>query len=358
MIKIFKNYPRARRIIAAGSTKASIINDEGVQIDLRIVKSGSFGAALQYFTGSKAHNVKLRNIAKTKKMKLNEYGLFKGKKQVAGDTEESIYHRLGLKIMPPELREDRGEIEHAQHDDFPKLITNEDILGDLHIHSTYSDSDATIRDLAVYALKKHYQYILIADHSRSAYYAHGLEIARLKKQWQEIDRLNKQLSGITILKGIEADILKNGHIDYPDSILKQFDLVIASVHQGFKSNVTERMIAAMENPNVDIIGHPTGRLISSREGYIIDINRVMEAARATGTWLELNSYWDRLDLNDILLKKARDMGIKISFGTDAHSVDGLEWIKYGVATARRGWLEPRDVVNTYKLDQLLKSRKK
>lgn len=355
LIRAFINYPGKDRVIASGSTKASIINHDGIQIDLRIVPSISYGAALQYFTGSKEHNVKLRNLAKSRKMKLNEYGLFQGKKRIAGRTEKSIYQKLGLKMIPPELREDRGEIEIAQRGRLPKLVDTADIKGDLHVHSSYSDSDATIKDLSRRAIEKGYEYILIADHSISAYYAHGLDVHRLKEQWREIDRLNKQQSGIIIMKGIEVDILKNGRLDYPDDILRQFDLVIASIHQGFKSNVTERIISAMENANVDIVAHPTGRLISSREGYSIDIQKIMKAARATGTWLELNAFWDRLDLNDIHLKMARELGIKISIGTDAHSIDGLEWIKYGVATARRGWLENKDIVNTCTPDQLLKS---
>ncbi len=291
-------------------------------------------------------------------MKLNEYGLFKGKKRVAGKTEEGIYRKLGIRMMPPELREDHGEIEMAQQGTIPALITERDIKGDLHMHSSYSDSDAIIRDLAIRARELGYEYIVIADHSRSAHYAHGLEIDRLAEQWREIDRLNKQLPGMKILKGIEVDILKKGRLDYPDRILERFDLVIASIHQGFKSNVTERMIAAMENPHVDIIAHPTGRLISSREGYSLDIDKIMQAARRTGTWLELNAFWDRLDLNDIHLRKAKEMGIKIAIGSDAHSIKGLEWMKYGVATARRGWLEPDDVVNTYSLNRLLEHKKK
>ncbi|OGC43244.1 DNA polymerase III [candidate division WOR-3 bacterium RBG_13_43_14] len=358
LLNTFIKYPGTRQIVAAGTTKASIITDDGMQIDLRIVRATSFGAALQYFTGSKAHNIKLRNIAKARSMKLNEYGLFKGKKQIAGKTEEGIYRRLGLAMIPPEMREDRGEIEIAQPGNIPKLVDRSEILGDLHMHSSYSDSEAKIQELALRATKLGYKYILIADHSKSAYYAHGLEIDRLKKQWQEIDRFNRQIPEITILKGIEVDILPNGRLDYPDNILKQFDLVIASIHQGFNRNATERMITAMENRHVDIIGHPTGRLISSREGYTIDINKIMETASITGTWLELNAFWDRLDLNDIHLKTAKDTGIKISIGTDAHSVEGLDWIKYGVATARRGWLEPEDIVNTYTLDRLLRSRKK
>jgi DNA polymerase (family 10) len=328
----------------------------GIQVDLRIVPPKSYGAAMQYFTGSQAHNVRCRNIARTKGMKLSEYGLFRGDKMVAGKTEAKVYDRLGLAYIPPELREDRGEIEAAQKKKLPKLVEMKHIRGDLQMHSRYSDSSATIAQLAECAASLGYEYILITDHSRSAKYAHGLEIARLHKQWKEIEKINKK-SKVRVLKGIEVDILKDGKLDYPDKILKQLDLVVASIHQGFTKNVTERICAVMDNKYVDIIGHPTGRLISSRAGYVLDLHRVMEKAVETGTWLELNAYWDRLDLSDVNLKVAKGMGIRISIGTDAHDTKGLRWMRFGVATARRGWLEPKDVVNTYPLKKLLASRK-
>jgi DNA polymerase (family 10) len=356
IVKAFTEYPKTERVLAAGDTKGSIIVEGGVQVDLRIVPPDSYGAALQYFTGSQAHNVRCRNIARTKGMKLSEYGLFKGEKMVAGKTEEEVYDMLGLGYIPPELREDRGEIEAALKKRLPKLVELRHIRGDLQMHSTYSDSSASIAQLADSAASLGYEYILITDHSQSAKYAHGLEIERLHKQWKEIDRINKK-SRVRILKGVEVDILKDGKLDYPDKILKQLDLVVASIHQGFKKNVTERINAAMEDPYVDMIGHPTGRLISSREGYVVDLQKVMEKAVATGTWLECNAYWDRLDLSDANLRVAKEMGIRISIGTDAHDTKGLQWMKFGVATARRGWLEPKDVVNTYPLKKLLASRK-
>jgi DNA polymerase (family 10) len=356
IVKVFTNFPKTERILAAGETKGSIVVGGGVQVDLRIVPPKSYGAALQYFTGSKAHNVSCRSIARTKGMKLSEYGLFKGEKMVAGRTETEIYDMLGLAYIPPELREDRGEIEAALKNRLPKLVESRNMKGDLQMHSTYSDSSAAIAQLAQKAEELGYQYILITDHSQSAKYAHGLEPDRLKQQWKEIDRINKK-SKVHVLKGIEVDILKDGKLDYPDSILRQLDLVVASIHQGFKKNVTERICAAMDNRYVDIIGHPTGRLISSREGYDVDVHRIMDKAAQTGTWLELNAFWDRLDLSDVNLRVAKEMGIKTSIGTDAHDVQGLLWMKFGVATARRGWLEPRDVVNTYTLKKLLASRK-
>jgi len=357
IVRVFTEYPATERVLAAGDTKGSIMVEGGVQVDLRIVEPKSYGAALQYFTGSKAHNVRCRNIARTKGMKLSEYGLFKGEKIVAGKTEEEVYEKLGLGYIPPELREDRGEIEAALKKKLPRLVELTDIKGDLQMHSVYSDSSATIAQLAETAEQLGYQYILVTDHSRSAKYAHGLEVERLKKQWKEIDRINRKSKKVHVLKGVEVDILKDGRLDYPDSVLKHLDLVVASIHQGFKKNVTERMCSAMENPYVDIIGHPTGRLISSREGYVVDIQKVIEKAVETSTWLELNAFWDRLDLSDANLRVARDMGVMISIGTDAHDTQGLLWMKFGVANARRGWLEPRNVVNTFTLKKLLASRK-
>ncbi|MEO0142198.1 MAG: DNA polymerase/3'-5' exonuclease PolX [candidate division WOR-3 bacterium] len=355
--EVFTKYPKAERILSAGETKSSIIVEGGIQVDIRIVDEKSFGAALQYFTGSKAHNVKLRTIAVAKKWKLNEYGVFKGEKAIAGEDEEGVYKVLGLQWIPPELREDRGEVEMAQKNALPKLIELSDIRGDLQMHSNYSDSTASIEELAQFCEKLGYEYILITDHSQSARYAHGLEIERLYKQWEEIENLNKKFKKIKILKGIEVDILGNGKLDYPDKILKEFDLVVASIHQGFTKNVTERICSAMENPYVDIIGHPTGRLISKREGYTIDLDKILKKAAETRTWLECNAYPDRLDLNDVNLKRAKEMGIKISLGTDAHGLNELLWMKFGVATCRRGWLEKDDVVNTYPLSRLISSRK-
>ncbi len=357
IIKVFTQYPTTERILAAGDTKGSIIVAGGIQVDLRIVESRSYGAALQYFTGSKAHNIKLRNIAKSKGLKLSEYGVFRGRKMVAGKTEQEVYKILDLAYVPPEMREDRGEVEAAARNRLPKLVTLKSMRGDLQMHSNYSDSTATIQQLTEYAKKMDYEYILITDHSQAARYAHGLEPERLFKQWKEIDSINRRLKNFKVLKGIEVDILANGSLDYPDKLLKEFDLVVASIHQGFTKNVTKRICAAMDNPYVDIIGHPTGRLISSREGYTVDIHEVMEYAAQTGTWLELNAYWDRLDLSDTNVRVAKDLGVKISIGTDAHSVEGLFWMKFGVATARRGWLESNDVVNTYPVKKLRAARK-
>jgi len=357
IVEIFTHYPGAEQVLSAGETKSSILVGGSVQVDIRIVDKKSFGAALQYFTGSKAHNVRLRSIAVAKKWKLNEYGLFNNDKIIAGDDEEDVYKALGLQWIPPELREDRGEVEFAQKNKLPRLVVLSDIKGDLQMHSNYSDSTATIEELALTAQKLGYEYILITDHSRSAKYAHGMEIERVHKQWEEIDQLNKKFKHFRILKGIEIDILTNGKLDYPDKILKEFDLVVASIHQGFSKCVNERICSAMENPYVDIIGHPTGRLISKREGYVIDIELVMKKAAETKTFLECNAYPDRLDLNDVNLKRCKELGVKISIGTDAHGIEELQWMKFGVATCRRGWLEKDDVVNTYSVNKLLSQRK-
>lgn len=357
IVDVFTKYPEAEQVISAGETKSSILVQGGIQVDIRIVDKKSYGAALQYFTGSKAHNVKLRSIAVSKKWKLNEYGLFDGERPIAGETEEEVYKKLGLQWIPPELREDRGEVELALKNKIPKLIEFFDIKGDLQMHSNYSDSSATIEELALVAQKMGYEYILITDHSRSAKYAHGLEIERLYKQWEEVDALNKKFKDFKILKGIEVDILPNGELDYPDKVLKELDMVVASIHQGFSKNVTERICSAMENPYIDIIGHPTGRLISKREGYAVDIETIIKKAADTKTILECNAYPDRLDLNDVNLKRCKELGVKVSIGTDAHSVNELQWMKFGVTTCRRGWLGKDDVVNTYPLEKLLKSRK-
>ncbi len=357
IVETFTQYPKAEQVLSAGETKSSIIVEDGVQVDIRIVDRKSYGAALQYFTGSKAHNVKLRSIAVSKKWKLNEYGLFKGDKAIAGENEEDIYKALGLQWIPPELREDRGEVESALKNSLPVLLELSDIKGDLQMHSNYSDSTATIEELATTAREMGYEYILVTDHSRSAKYAHGMEVERIYKQWEEIDNLNKKFKKFNILKGIEVDILADGRLDYPDKILKMFDMVVASIHQGFSKNVTERLCSAMENPYVDIIGHPTGRLISKREGYVLDIEKVMKKAAETKTFLECNAYPDRLDLNDVNLKRCKELGVKVSIGTDAHGIEELKWMKFGVATCRRGWLEKDDVVNTLSVEKLLKQRK-
>ena len=353
VITTFTGMPMVSRVIASGGTKASVIEKNlGIQIDLRVLPSESFGAALQYFTGSKAHNIKLRGIAKDKGLKISEYGVFKGDKYIAGRTEEEVYRAIGLVWIPPEMREDRGEVELAMEGKLPEILKLEDIKGDLHIHSKYSDGADTIEKIAKFGKSLGYEYVGIADHSRSVKYAGGMEIEELYKKMEEIEALNKKISGITILMGTEVDILQDGTLDYPDEVLGKMDFVIAAVHQGFKKHVTERMLDAMDNLNVDIIAHPTGRLLSGRTGYDVNIEKVMEKAVETGVALEINAYYDRLDLDDINSRMAKQMGVKLVINTDAHNIGMMRDMKLGVCVARRAWLKKDDVLNTLPWNKL------
>ncbi|RKY84971.1 DNA polymerase/3'-5' exonuclease PolX [candidate division KSB1 bacterium] len=352
IIAEFVHLPQVTRVLAAGDTKGSIIVEGEIQVDLRAVRPESYGSALQYFTGSKAHNIHLREIAKKRGLKISEYGIFCGKKQLGGSKEEEIYENLDLVWIPPEIREDRGEIERAAEHNLPNLVSLEDIAGDLHVHSNYSDASISIEEIARKAKELGYSYIAICDHSQSAKYARGVEVERSKHKWQEIKQLNTKISGITILSGTEVDILADGTLDYPDEILAQMDIVVAAIHSGFKQRVTERLIAAMQNPYVNIIAHPTGRLISKREGYEVDLDAVLRVAAQTGTALEINAYYDRLDLSDVNARRAADMGIKLAINTDAHLLEHFRMMRLGVGVARRAWLEPKDVLNTWPLEKI------
>ncbi len=357
IIDFFTRYPKADRILASGKTKGSIVVRTGKdmrQVDLRIVPSNSFGSALQYFTGSKAHNIRLRSMAKEKGLKISEYGVFKGREKIAGKKEGEVYKAIGLPYIPPELRENRGEVEAALEGRLPKLVELSDIKGDLHVHSNYSDGHSTIKEIAQHAKSLSYEYVAICDHSKSVRYAGGLTETRLKKQMKEIEKLDEEVKGVKILKGIEVDVLGDGTLDLDRKLLDQLDLVIAAVHMGFKKDVTGRLVKAIEDPCVDVIAHPTGRLISKREGYDVNIDKVMEKARENDKVLELNAYPDRLDLSDLQLRKAKDIEIKISIGTDAHSVTDMRWMLFGVGTARRGWLEIRDIINTLSYPEILR----
>ncbi len=348
IIDYFTQFPGVTRTLAAGKTKGSVMisAEKGErQVDLRIVDESEYGSALQYFTGSKAHNIKLRSLAKEMRLKISEYGVFMGEKKIAGTKEEEIYRTLNLAFIHPELREDRGEIELAAKNKLPRIVESTDIRGDLHVHSQYSDGSLSIEKIAESAKDLGYEYIAVCDHSQSAKYANGLSPERLRNQIDEIDSINRHLKGIKILKGTEVDILQDGRLDFPDEILKDLDIVVAAIHSGFKRNVTERMLKAMENPYVTIIAHPSGRLISGREGYDVDLENVIEGAQKFGVVLELNAYYDRLDLNEFYLKKAKDKGIKISLGTDTHHAGGLEMMRFGVGIARRAWLEKKDIIN-------------
>ena len=353
----FVNLPQTQKVVAKGNTKSSIVTKDGFQVDLRVVKPESFGAASHYFTGSKAHNIRIRSLGVDKGLKINEYGVFRKEKRIAGKTEEEVFKSVKLPYIPPELREDQGEIEAAQKGKLPSLIKMKDIKGDLHVHSNWTDGNNTIEEMAKAAKKRGYRYIAICDHSPTVGITNGLTAEKLLKQIKEIARLNRKFKDFKILKGIEVDIRSNSKLDLEDEILKKLDLVVAAVHTKFsqpKDEMTKRIIKAIENPNVDILAHPTGRLIGKREPYQVDMDKIMDACKANGKVLELNAYPERLDLSDINCRKAKEKGIKIAISTDAHADAHLEWMKFGVATARRGWIEPQDVISTLPVAKLLK----
>lgn len=356
----FGAYHLVESVIGRGDTKMSVRIEESLQVDLRVVPAESFGAALQYFTGSKDHNVVLRGLAKQKGLKINEYGVFKmdGDKEtyVAGATEEEVYAAMELPVFPPELREARREFDWAAEKTIPDLIREQDLVGDLHMHTTATDGKATLEEMVEAAQARGLSYIAITDHSQRVSMAHGLDADRLLAQWKEVDALNEKLDGsFRILKGIECDILESGGMDLPDEVLSQGDWIIASVHYGQRQSreqITDRIVGALENPHVHIIAHPTGRLINRREAYEVDMEAVMQAAVENGKLLELNANPARLDLHDVHLAAARKYQIPIVISSDAHSVDGLDVLKYGVLQARRGGLTPDDVANTKSWDAI------
>jgi DNA polymerase (family 10) len=357
IVQTFTHLSEVKDILASGETKASVIVEGGIQIDLRVVEEDSYGAALQYFTGSKGHNIHLRGIAKARGIKVNEYGVFKGEKKIGGKEEEDVYRALGMDWIEPELREDRGEIEAAQEAHLPKLIREIDIKGDLHVHSKWSDGTSPIEEIARAAQKRGYQYVAICDHSKSLRIAHGLDEPRLMKQIEEIDRVNEKLKGFQILKGTEVDILTDGKLDLPEKVLNKLDLVAGAIHSGFKQEkekMTKRIVRALENPLLHTLVHPSGRLLGAREPYEVDIDEVMETAKRYGKALEINAYFERLDLDDIHCRKAKEMGIPLAIGTDSHHLDQMWMISLGVAVARRGWLERKDLLNTLSLKEILK----
>lgn len=362
VMNCFVSLPDVEQVILKGSTKSSVILREGTVIDLRVVPSESYGAALQYFTGSKEHNIELRNIAIKNGYKLSEYGLYlkESGKQIAGSSEEEIYERLGLAYIPPELRENRGEIKAAGKNALPKLIEAGDLRGDLHVHTDYSEGKDSLKTMIGKAEVLGYEYVAITDHSRSQKIASGLEIETLKTQWEEIDKLSKQFR-IKILKGSEVEILKDGSLDYPDEILKELDIVVGAVHSGFalpERKTTERIVTALDNRYLDILAHPSGRLFGRREAYAVNFEKVFEAAATNGKVIEINSQPSRLDLNDELILRAKNFGLKFCISTDSHSTKGLALMRYGLGQSRRGWLEKEDVVNTYPYSRLKEVFKK
>ena len=356
VVEAFVAMPEVEDVLASGTTKASVRLQGALQVDLRVIAASEWGAALMYFTGSKEHNVRLRSIARKRELKLSEYGLFSGDRRVASKTEQAVYRKLGMPFIPPELREDRGEVEAALASELPELIKPEDVRGDLHHHSKWSDGFATLEDVAKAAKRRGYEYIIISDHSQSLKIANGLSEERLLEQGEEIDRINRKLRGIKLLKGTEADIRSDGTVDYPDGILENLDVVIASIHSGFEQSsdqITGRIISAMQNPNVDIIGHPTGRLLERREAYAVDLEAVIRAAAETGTALEINCHDERVDLDDIHARRAAEMGVMLSLGTDSHDPSQGWMMDVGVHTARRAWLTPDSVLNTLTRGSLL-----
>lgn len=345
----FVNYDEVKDIISHGPTRSSVKLRAGINLDLRVVPKNSFGAALHYFTGSKSHNIAIRTMGLKRKLKINEYGVFKGEKQIAGRTEEEVYAQVGLPYIEPELREDRGELAAARENRLPHLVNLQDIRGDLHCHTTDSDGRSSLQEMAEAARAHGYEYMAITDHSKRLAMIQGLDAKRLRQQIRRIDRLNEKLTGIRLLKSCEVDILDDGSLDMPDDVLKELDVVVCSIHSKFNlpaDKQTERILRAMDNPYMNILGHPTGRLIDQRVAYPLDIERVLQAAKKRGCIIEINSQPDRLDLPDIHCQRGKELGLKFVISTDAHSISDLDFMRFGVWQARRGWLEAADVVNT------------
>ena len=357
VIERFVKYDEVAEVVSQGTTRSTVRLRSGLQVDLRVVPQVSYGAALYYFTGSKAHNIAVRRIAAGRRLKLNEYGLFKGDERIAGRTERQLLKALQLRWIPPELREDRGEIEAARKGRLPKLVTLDDVRGDLHCHSRASDGHDTIEQMARAAKERGYDYLSINDHSRHVTVAHGLDRKRLLAQVRQIDRLNGRLRGIVVLKSVELDILEDGSLDLPDAVLAELDFTVCAVHYRFdlsKKKQTERILRAMDNRHCNILAHPTGRLINRREPYAIDLERIMQAASERGCILELNAHPDRLDLDAAACQMAKSKGVRIAVSTDAHGSGDLRFMRCGIDQARRGWLAADDVINTRKLEDLRK----
>jgi len=357
----FTSLSEVKDIVAKGDTKSSVILTNGLQVDLRLIDPESYGAALVYFTGSKQHNIAIREIAKKKNLKISEYGVFSIKgpkeKKVAGKTEEEVYKSIGLPFIPPELRENSGEIEAARGGKLPKLITFSDYKGDLQMHTKYTDGAYTIEEMAKAAKNKGYEYIAITDHSKAVRVAGGLKPEELEKEIEEIKKINDKISGITVLAGVEVDILDEGKLDLPDEVLEKCDVVLGAIHSKFgmdREKMTGRIINAFKNKHVNILAHPTGRIIHKRESYQVDMDKVIKAAKQYNIALELNAYPDRLDIDSRYCKACKEAGVKVSINTDAHNTMQLDTINYGICTARRGWLEPNDVINTFSLQKLKK----
>lgn len=360
VIEAFTGLAQVKEVLGKGSTKASVVTHRDLQVDLRVVEHHAFGSLLQYFTGSKQHNITLRERGQRQGLKLSEYGittLENGKLETFA-TEEGFYNRLGLQLIPPELREGQHEIERAQEHSIPRLVELSDLKGDLHIHTDWSDGHDSIESMATAARNLGYQYLAVTDHSKGLGIAHGLNEERLRAQMSEIRRLNERLNSIRILTGIEVDIRADGSLDFPDEILGELDVVIAAIHSSLsqgQDRMTQRVLRAIENPNVDIIAHPTCRLLGQREPIALDLETIFRAAAQTGTALEVNGMPDRLDLRDIHIFRARELAVRLALGTDAHSTEHLRYMRFGVGIAHRGWCEARHLLNSMPAEELLAS---
>jgi DNA polymerase (family 10) len=355
VMKRFVGYDEVKSVLAQGETRSSVLLKSGIQVDLRLVLPASYGAALHYFTGSKAHNIAVRKLGQARGLKINEYGVFRGEERVAGGTEESVFRSVGLPYIEPELREDRGEIEAARRGGLPRLVALSDLKGDLHLHTKATDGHNTIREMAAAAKAAGLTYIAVTEHSRRLTVARGFDPERLLKQMEEIDRLNESLSGITVLKGIEVDILEDGSLDLPDTALSGLDLVVGAVHSAFalpRRKQMSRILRALDSRYFTVLAHPATRLLGSREALDLDWLRIVRAAKARGCFLEVNAQPDRLDLDDVHARTAQEEGVLVAVNSDAHSTFDFAHLKYGIGQARRGWLEAKDVLNTRSLREL------
>ncbi len=364
VMRVVAGLPLVEEVIALGETKTSVRLKGGIQMDVRVVEPEAWGSALAYFTGSKAHNIRVRELALEKGLKINEYGVFRGEERIAGKTEEEVYATLGLPYIPPELREDRGEIEAALQGSLPELVDYEDIQGDGHVHSKFSDGVSTLEEIMAKAEAMNLSWVALCDHSQGLKVAGGVSVEELYKKKQRIEELNSRSKRVKLIFGAEVDILSDGTLDYPDEVLKDIDFVIAAIHSGFQQEerqITHRIVSALKHPLVHALSHPTGRVIGEREPYAINMDEVMRTARAYGKALEINAYYKRLDLNDLYVKACVDLKIPLIIGTDAHRADQMEYLRLGVAVARRGWCKKIDLLNTLTYDKFmewLKSRRR
>jgi DNA polymerase (family 10) len=358
VMNAFTQLPQVERILSKGPTRSSVVLKNGMQADIRVVEPVDFGAAAHYFTGSKQHNILIREMAVKRGLKISEYGVFKvkGNKRIAGKSEEEIFAAVGLPFIPPELRQGTDEIKMAEKGKLPDLVELSDILGDLQMHSKFSDGGNSIEEMAEAAKECGYEYIAVTDHTKSTRVAGGQTEKEFLKELEYIDRLNSKLKGFRILKGVELDILPDGTLDFPDSVLKEAEVIVAAIHSNFKmerSKMTKRILKAFDNKYVNILSHPTGRLIGKRDPYEVDMEEIIKAAKNTGTYLEINAYPERLDLSDVHCRRAKEEGVLMAIDTDSHAALQLQLMKYGVMTARRGWLGKKDIINTLPVEKLL-----